>query len=141
MKVTIGKEFEWQMSHRLTFHKGPCKNIHGHSYKMLLEMTGETDFNEMIMDYYDIERIVSPLIERLDHAFLVDEKDEIMLSFLEKQGFKLYKMPIVTTSEAMAKHFMSLLAPEFAKFEYIETLKIRIYETHDAYAEVQSNLR
>ncbi len=28
------------------------------------------------MDYYDLKKIVNPLVEELDHAFMVYEKDK-----------------------------------------------------------------
>jgi len=41
--MKIAKEFKWEMGHRLPEHFGQCKNIHGHSYKMLVEFEGEID--------------------------------------------------------------------------------------------------
>ena len=29
MRTTISKQFRWEMGHRLPFHEGLCKNIHG----------------------------------------------------------------------------------------------------------------
>ena len=60
--ITIAKDFIWQMSHRLTFHKGLCQNIHGHSYKLRVYLTGETDKNGMIIDFYDLEKIINPFL-------------------------------------------------------------------------------
>ena len=39
--MKIAKEFRWEMGHRLPEHFGLCKNIHGHSYKMVVEFEGE----------------------------------------------------------------------------------------------------
>ena len=39
--MKIAKEFRWEMGHRLPEHFGLCKNIHGHSYKMIVEFEGE----------------------------------------------------------------------------------------------------
>ena len=38
MRVT--KIFDWHCSHRLTNHEGLCKNIHGHTYKLEVEIDG-----------------------------------------------------------------------------------------------------
>jgi len=56
--MRIAKEFVWEMSHRLPYHEGNCKNIHGHSYKMELSLEGEPNENGMLIDFYHIERIV-----------------------------------------------------------------------------------
>ncbi len=86
--MKIAKEFRWEMGHRLPEHFGLCKNIHGHSYKMLVEFEGELDKNGMIIDYYDVEKIINPIIEKLDHAFMVNKDDKIVLGVFRKDEFK-----------------------------------------------------
>lgn len=136
MIIKIAKEFKWEMSHRLTFHKGPCKNIHGHTYRLLVEIAGIPDENGMVMDYYDLESVVNPLIIKLDHSFLCDENDNIMLDFLKANDFKYYVIPPATTAENMARYLLDYLLPYFQKFSNLTTLRIRFQETEDVYAEV-----
>ena len=38
--MKVAKEFRWEMAHRLQHHKGKCSNLHGHSYKMIVEFKG-----------------------------------------------------------------------------------------------------
>ena len=33
-KIRITKVFSFEMAHALINYDGPCKNIHGHSYKL-----------------------------------------------------------------------------------------------------------
>jgi 6-pyruvoyltetrahydropterin/6-carboxytetrahydropterin synthase len=136
MIIKIAKEFKWEMSHRLTFHKGPCKNIHGHTYRLLVEIAGEPDENGMVMDYYDLEAMVNPLIMRLDHSFLCDEKDTIMIDFLRVNDFKHYIIPPTTTAENVARYLLDYLLPNFQKYKNIRGLMIRFQETEDVYAEI-----
>ena len=45
--ISITKEFKWAMCHRLQEHKGLCKNLHGHNYKLLLTVVNpNTVFRE-----------------------------------------------------------------------------------------------
>jgi len=141
MKVKLGKDFAWEMAHRLPFHEGPCKNIHGHSYKMRVELIGDLDKNGMVLDFYDIHRIVQPYIEKLDHAFLCNEKDEKVITFLKENDFKLYIIPNNTTSEYMAIYLASEFATEFKKFKNLDVMHVRVYETADAFAEVSIVLK
>lgn len=133
--TTISKEFNWEMSHRLTFHDGACKNIHGHSYKMQIILKGELDKQGMIIDFYDLAKIVDPLIEKLDHAFLCNNEDQKMIDFLKENNFKYYVMDDFTTCENMCSLFISEFEPLFKKFNNIKELGVRVYETLDAYAE------
>lgn len=140
MRTRIGKEFIWQMSHRLPFHNGVCKNIHGHSYQMRVEIEGEIDSNGMIMDYYEMDTILAPLISKLDHSFCVDDDDTIMLNFLKKNNFKYYVIPTTTTAENLAQHILDNVKPEFQKFKNLNKIKIRVNETDDVFAELETNL-
>lgn len=141
MKTKIGKEYKWEMSHRLPFHDGPCKNIHGHSYKMFVELEGELDSNSMVLDYYDIDRFVKPLIEKFDHSFVCDENDDLMINFLRDNGFKYLVIKYLTTSENLVSHIIELAKPHFQTFTNLEKLTIRLYETEDAYAERCESLK
>ena len=72
MRTTISKQFRWEMGHRLPFHEGLCKNIHGHSYEAHVILTGEPDANGMVMDYYDMKLLIQDKLDELDHCFLCD---------------------------------------------------------------------
>lgn len=135
MRTKIAKEYKWEMSHRLTFHQGPCKNIHGHSYKIFINLEGEQDSNSMVLDYYDIDRFINPVLSALDHSFVCDAEDHLMINFLRENGFKYHVIPYFTTSENLVSYFIELAEPHFKTFSNIEFLTIRVYETEDAYAE------
>ncbi len=136
----IAKEFKWEMSHRLSFHEGPCKNVHGHTYRLIFEAEGTLDSNSMVLDYYHIERIIRPLIDKLDHAFLCDANDDLMINFLNENGFKMHIMPNYSTAENMVSYFLDLFTPEFKKFENIKAIKVKVLETEDVYAERAINI-
>ena len=123
------------MSHRLPFHTGPCKNIHGHSYKMFVILEGEPDSNSMVIDYYDIDRFIKPLLDGFDHSFVCDENDDLMISFLKDNGFKYHVIPYLTTSENLVTYMLELAEPHFSSFSNLSSLTIKLYETEDAYAE------
>ena len=132
--MKIAKEFRWEMGHRLPEHFGLCKNIHGHSYKMLVEFEGELDKNEMVIDYYDVEKIISPLIEKLDHAFMVNKNDNMVLEFLEKINSK----KVVIDFNATAENICLYLLTEIKKVPIpanLSSVKVRVYETEFDYAE------
>lgn len=123
------------MSHRLPFHHGPCKNIHGHTYKMLVEIEGELNNNAMVIDYYDVDSIFKPILDKLDHAFLCDSKDVETIDFLKNNGYKYEITNYLTTSENLVSYFLDIALHEFSKFDNLHNITIRIYETADAYAQ------
>jgi 6-pyruvoyl-tetrahydropterin synthase len=94
----------------------------------------------MLIDFYDIEQIVRPFLDKIDHAFLVDKKDDLMLNFLKENQFKYYEIENYSTAEDMSASFLEILKPDFQQFRNLKQIKIRIYETSDAWAESESEL-
>jgi 6-pyruvoyltetrahydropterin/6-carboxytetrahydropterin synthase len=132
--MKIGKEFKWEMGHRLPEHFGQCKNIHGHSYKMLVEFEGEIDENGMVIDYYDVEKIVNPIIEKLDHAFLVNKDDKLTIEFLEK----LKSKKVVVDFESTAENICTYLLDQIKHADIsanVNAIMVRVSETDEDYAE------
>jgi 6-pyruvoyltetrahydropterin/6-carboxytetrahydropterin synthase len=132
--MKIAKKFDWEMGHRLPEHFGLCKNIHGHSYKMIVEFEGELDEQGMVIDFYDVEKIINPIIEKLDHAFMVKEDDEITLEFLEKLNSKKVVVDFFATVENICNYISTKIIksnlPKNIKF-----INVRVYETAEDYAE------
>ena len=138
--MKVAKEFRWEMGHRLLEHFGKCKNIHGHSYKMIIEFEGELNESEMIIDFYDIDRIIKPLIEKLDHAFMVNKNDSDVLAFLDKIKSK----KLVVDFNSTVENICNFVLEEIKKFELpqnISSVMVRIYETNEDYAEERITLR
>ncbi|MCG6913767.1 6-carboxytetrahydropterin synthase [bacterium BMS3Abin03] len=137
--MKVAKEFHWEMGHRLPEHFGLCKNIHGHSYKMIVEFDGELNESEMVIDFYDVEKMINPIVEKLDHAFMVKNDDKITLEFLEKMNSKKVVVDFESTVENICKYISGEVIS--AKLpENLKNISVRIYETADAYAELNVNL-
>ena len=132
--MKIAKEFRWEMGHRLPDHFGQCKNIHGHSYKMLVEFDGELNKDEMVIDYFDVEKIINPIIAKLDHAFMVNKDDKIVLGFLEKMNSKKVVVDFQSTAENICSYLLNEIR-QASLPNNVKKIKVRVYETTDVYAE------
>jgi 6-pyruvoyltetrahydropterin/6-carboxytetrahydropterin synthase len=132
--MKIAKEFRWEMGHRLPEHFGQCKNIHGHSYKMLVEFEGKLDEQGMIIDYYDVEKIIDPIIERLDHAFMVNKNDKVVVEFLEKMNSKKVVVDFQSTAENICTYLLNEVR-QASLPQNVTKIKVRVYETAQDYAE------
>jgi len=137
--MKIAKEFHWEMGHRLPEHFGLCKNIHGHSYKMIVEFEGELDERGIVIDFYDVEKIINPIIEKLDHAFMVKDDDQITVEFLEKLDSKKVVVDFFATVENICIYISDKIIksnlPKNIKF-----IKVRVYETSEDYAEEEKKV-
>ncbi|HVO73878.1 MAG TPA: 6-carboxytetrahydropterin synthase QueD [Ignavibacteriaceae bacterium] len=137
--MRIAKEFRWEMGHRLPEHFGKCKNVHGHSYKIIVELEGELNDQGMILDFYNLKEIVNPIVEKLDHSFLVYKGDEEIIAFLEKLNSKKVIVEFHSTVENIAKYFLD----EIAKNKFpanVSSLKVKVFETESVYAEGERRL-
>ena len=122
------------MGHRLPEHFGLCKNIHGHSYKMILSVEGNLNQQQMIIDYYDLEKIINPIIQELDHSFMVNKSDTLVLEFLNKINSKKVVVDFDPTVESICNYILNKIK-EAPLPENIKSLTVRIYETYSDYAE------
>lgn len=140
MVVKIAKEFRWEMGHRLSYHQEGCQNLHGHSYRMAVELEGILDDGGMVLDYGTIKTIVTPLLESLDHATMVHEEDAEVLAFLRSQNMKVAAVPFHPTAENMAIWFLEELKPALRPYANLQKLTVRVCETQSAMAEVSTRL-
>lgn len=136
--MKIAKEFNWEMGHRLTFHKGRCKNLHGHSYKCLVEVTGKIDENGMVIDYYDLTKIVHPIIDELDHSVMVYSKDKELIDVLEKLNSRKVIVDFESTAENICLYLLEKIKSNLPS--NIKSLKVKVFETTNTYAEEEITL-
>ena len=137
--MKIAKEFHWDMGHRLPEHFGKCKNIHGHTYRMIVELEGNVLDSGMVMDYYDLKKIVLPIIEELDHAFIVYKEDKEIIQFLDKLNSKKVIVGFQSTVENICRYMLGKIKAANLPSN-IDTLRVKIYETLDDYAEDEIKL-
>lgn len=137
--MKIAKEFKWEMGHRLPFHEGKCRNLHGHSYRCMIELTGQPDKNGMLLDYYELKKIVDPIIDKMDHSFMVFDKDLELIEMLDKLGSN----KLVVNFESTAENICVYLLNEVRKSSLpsnVESIKVRVLETDNTYAEEESKI-
>lgn len=69
--MQITKEFVFACAHKLDNYEGPCKMLHGHTYKLQVTLQGEPKNNGMLMDFVELKNIVTVhVISKLDHRYL-----------------------------------------------------------------------
>lgn len=93
MKVRLTKEFHFEASHRLDHLPidHPCHQLHGHGYRVAVEVYGEVDSQTgFLIDYADLKRIVRPVVAQLDHQHL-NEIEGLTLTTAEHIAAWLWK--------------------------------------------------
>lgn len=137
--MKIAKEFHWEMGHRLPFHNGKCKNLHGHSYKCMVEFAGDPDSNGMVLDYYDVKKMIGPIIEQLDHSFMVSKDDREVIEILEKLNSQKVVVDFETTAENICLYLLEKIKSSGLPSN-IRSVKVKVLETENTYAEEEARI-
>ena len=79
-KIRVTKEFNFEMAHALYGYDGPCKNIHGHSYRLAVTIIGNVNEdnsdskNGMVVDFSELKCLVTTaIVNPFDHALLLNK--------------------------------------------------------------------
>jgi len=118
-------------AHFLAGYQGKCKNLHGHRWKVIVEISGEKlkengQMRGMIVDFGDLKREVKMLVEELDHTFIYETgslKAHTILA-LKEEGFQLVEVPFRPTAENFSYYFYE----KMQKKGY-SVYQVTVYET------------
>lgn len=137
----IAKEFQFDACHMLDGHKGKCHNLHGHTYRLIVEISDQLrphgSSKEMVMDFADIKTIINQsIISQLDHAYLYDASNSNeckIADLLQQMQRKVFAFPCRTTAEGMSRFIFNQLCDK------LPVSKITLWETPTSYCEYQQN--
>ena len=132
-KYSIEKEFKFECSHRLNHldYDSPCKNLHGHSYKVFVKIEStELDKNGMIIDFTKLKTIQTILDDDYDHATIIHKDDNKLIDFVfdNDQKHLIYEHP--TTAENMARLLCEQIKNMFSGIvNSMTSVTVKLYET------------
>ncbi|HDR7613638.1 6-carboxytetrahydropterin synthase [Bacillus mycoides] len=126
-RVMVSKEFTFDAAHHLHCYEGKCKNLHGHTYKVVFGISGYVNDIGLAIDFGDIKEIWKNEIEiYLDHRYL-NETLPVMNTTAENMVVWIYeKMAEALTKGNRAEEYKG------ARVEFV-----RLFETPTSYAEVR----
>lgn len=71
--VRICREYDFDAAHRLEWHPGACRRLHGHTYTLELSVAGQLDERGVVMDFAELDQVVrSQVLDKVDHQYLND---------------------------------------------------------------------
>lgn len=70
-RVAVTKQFTFDAAHHLHCYEGKCKNLHGHTYRLKITISGYVNEIGMVVDFSYIKKIYEETIKKkLDHRYL-----------------------------------------------------------------------
>ena len=140
--IRVTKTFSFEMAHALLGHDGPCKNIHGHSYKLRVTLIGKAlqqtghPKDGMIIDFSELKNLINEsVIKVYDHALVLNNAAySSELDVLTKQYARVILVPFQPSCEnfiiTMKNKIQTILSGR-----PFQLASLRLDETATSYAE------
>lgn len=124
-------EAAFDSAHFLSGYNGKCSNLHGHRWKIEIEISSEKlvengQCRGMIVDFGDLKSDLKALADSFDHAFIYEKgslKSETVAA-LNSENFRLIEVDFRPTAENFAEYFYNVMQ---GKGYNVKTLTV--YET------------
>lgn len=89
-QTSVTCSFTFEAAHRLAWHPGKCRNLHGHSYRLDVTVSGPLDDNGVVIDFDRLSEIVHrEVITAWDHRDLNQVIDNPTAELLAHRAWDL----------------------------------------------------
>lgn len=139
--IRVTKEFDFEMAHALKNYDGPCKHIHGHSYKLFVTVIGEpiVDANSpklgMLIDFGDLKKFVNKeIVDVFDHALVLSSNSEFNC---HETGHEMFGNTIYVNYQPTCENLVADFAERIKNIlpQKLKLHNLRLFETANSYAE------
>ena len=140
--IRITKQFSFETGHALYGYDGKCRNVHVHSYKLSVTVSGKpiTDNTNvkfgMVIDFGDLKKIVKQeIVDLFDHATVFNKNTpnvELAKELIDR-GHHVLLVDYQPTSEMMVIDFAKKIKARLPK--NIKLHSIKLQETDTSFAE------
>jgi 6-pyruvoyltetrahydropterin/6-carboxytetrahydropterin synthase len=145
-KVKVTKDhFVFCSGHFISYEGDKCERLHGHNYRVTVEVEGKLDENHYVFDFIALKKRLKPIIDDLDHYMMLPTKNPLIL--VEERGTSVrvrYRdrewifprgdcvlLPIEnTTAELLARYIAERLRSDLLKHHSFapEVLRVEVEE-------------
>ncbi len=141
-KIRITKQFSFETGHALYGYDGKCKNVHGHSYKLSVTVSGTPIIDAshvkfgMVIDFGDLKKIVKEeIVDQFDHATVFNQNTPHveLANELKNRGHHVILVDYQPTSENMVIDFAARIKNRLPHDVELHSLKLQ--ETESSFAE------
>lgn len=144
--TTCTRRLRFCAGHRVMGHEGPCRQLHGHNYVVLVTAEGpKLDAIDRVIDFAVLkDRVGRWIDDHWDHGFILNERDKALLTMFESFRIpegdatapaKLYRLPLNPTAEGLAIHLLHHVCPGVLKDTGVRVTRVRVWETENCHAD------
>jgi len=140
-RLSLVRSLRFCAGHRLLGHEGRCAYLHGHNYRVEVEVEargGGTEVDDVgrVVDFSLIKRrLLGWLDEHWDHAFILWDKDVTALAAVKlAEPTKYFLLPWNPTAENMARYLLEVVAPHVLEDLGVMARRVAVWETDESCA-------
>ena len=90
VRTSVTCTFTFEAAHRLAWHPGKCRDLHGHSYRLDVTVSGPVDGNGVVIDFADLRAVVErEVVGPWDHRDLNEVVDNPTAELLAHRAWEL----------------------------------------------------
>lgn len=134
-------ELVFSAGHFITFDGDHCERIHGHNYRVAVEVEGPLDVNHYVFDFIALRDLTRALTGELDHRMLlpaespliaIEEDGDNWLARYQRRRWSFPKdecvlLPVAnTTAELLADYLASRLLAAFDAHKLPAPVRLRV---------------
>lgn len=140
--IRLAKErFVFSAGHFITYGKDFCERLHGHNYRVAVELAGPLDEHKYVVDFIVIRDLVQGIVDALDHRMLLPlEHPTIRVSSDDREvevrhGERRWVFPVGdcvllplanTTAELLARHIACQLSEKLVTLSQFHPTRLQV---------------
>jgi 6-pyruvoyltetrahydropterin/6-carboxytetrahydropterin synthase len=139
--LSLVRRLRFCAGHRLVGHEGHCAYLHGHNYRVDVEVAPRaggtaTDGIGRIVDFAVVKRRLLGWIDaHWDHAFILAADDAGAIAAVRSsKPVKLFLLPWNPTAENMARYLLEVVCPTVFADLAVVARRVTVWETVDTSA-------
>lgn len=127
----LKSEHSFDSAHFLANYEGKCRNIHGHRWRIIIEIMSsslntEEALDGMIVDFSTLKKDIKDEVDYFDHALIIEKGSmkASTLTVLKDENIRIVEVDFRPTAERFSKYFYDRL-----KRKGYQVKSATVYET------------
>lgn len=88
--ISIEKDYlKFSAAHFLIFPDGTAERLHGHNYKVYVDLHTDLDEHGLVLNFQEIKPLVRALCDELDEHLLIPGKHPVLTAELKEQHYEI----------------------------------------------------
>jgi len=155
-KVAVEKDYLVFAAAHFIVGQGVCEPLHGHNYRVHVELEGALDEVGYVYDFGPLKRMTKRLVDELDHRVMLPLRNPMLQVSVEGEEVRVahqdkrYLFPRAdvvlldlpnTTAEHLARRFLERLKEELAGQRGLTELTVEVEESFGQSGSCRETLR